>query len=128
MLFYSSLLFSTNTISTFYKKYYIYSFFFLALTMTSLLVHTHIHTHNNNQYITYDKALLIDKVAIAAVIAMGGYIFYKKCINISRFSFIFEKIIIIATFLFVIYLYCYGWCSILRRPTMWDYAKSRFNI
>jgi len=124
MLFYSSLLFSTNTMSTFYKRYYIYSFFFLALTMTSLLV----HTHNNNQYITYDQAILIDKAAIAAVITIGGYTFYKKCNNISRFSFIFEKIIIIATFLFVIYLYCYGWCSILRRPTMWDYAKSRFNI
>jgi hypothetical protein len=71
MLFYSSLLFSTNAISTFYKKYYIYSFFFVALTMTSLLVHTHTHTHNNNnnnnnQYITYDQALIIDKAAIAA--------------------------------------------------------------
>jgi uncharacterized membrane protein len=110
MLFYSSLLFSTNAISTFYKKYYIYSFFFAALTMTSLLVHTHNNNYNNNQYITYDKALIIDKAAIAAVIAIGGYTFYKKCNNISRFSFIFVKIIIIATFLFVIYLYCYGWC------------------
>ena len=109
MLFYSSLLFSTNTISTFYKRYYIYSFFFVALTMTSLLVHTH-NNNNNNQYITYDQALIIDKAAIAAVIAIGGYTFYKKCCNISRFSFIFVKIIIITTFLFVIYLYCYGWC------------------
>ena len=144
MLFYSSLLFSTNAISTFYKRYYIYSFFFVALTMTSLLVHTHNNdnNNNNNQYITYEKAILIDKAAIAAVIAIGGYTFYKKCEgfieplenrrfsdqaaqnldsipriscgnpvlnnNISRFSFIFVKIVIIATFLFVIYLYCYG--------------------
>ena len=141
MLFYSSLLFSTNAISTFYKKYYIYSFFFVALTMTSLLVHTHNNNNNNNnnnQYITYDQALIIDKAAIAAVIAIGGYTFYKKCgvkrfesrsdsvcfldyfpriseadsennNNISRFSFMFVKIVIITTFLFVIYLYCYGW-------------------
>ena len=139
MLFYSSLLFSTNAISTFYKRYYIYSFFFVALTMTSLLVHTHNNNNNNNQYITYDQALIIDKAAIAAVIVIGGYTFYKKCgvkrtepcdgskrfldsfpridfvdseknNNISRFSFIFVKIVIITTFLFVIYLYCYGWC------------------
>ena len=69
-------MFSTNAISTFYKRYYIYSFFFVALTMTSLLVHTHNNDNNNNQYITYDQAILIDKAAIAAVIAIGGYTFY----------------------------------------------------
>ena len=103
----TSTLFLTNALSASYKKYYLYSFGFTCLTLTSLAVHgswTRISPTNIN------ALLLLDKVAIAAVVIIGGYIFYEKCTTIPRFSSIYEKITIIATFLFVILLYCYGWC------------------
>jgi hypothetical protein len=102
----TSALFSTNAFSASCKKYYLYSLCFTCLTLTSLAVHgswTRFSPTNVN------ALLLLDKAAIASVVVIGGYIFYEKCTAISRFSFIYEKITIIATFLFVILLYCYGW-------------------
>jgi hypothetical protein len=60
-------------------------------------------------WLSYNQCIVIDKAAIAAVVILGGLTFYKKCALLSRFSCIYEKITIVATFLFVILLYCYGW-------------------
>jgi len=135
----TSLFFITNATSTLYKKHYLYSMAFILLTLTSIMVHGHEYffrfppTQDQTppqgfavedflsydqtppqgfvveDWLSYNHCIVIDKVAIAAVVILGGLTFYKKCALLSRFSCIYEKITIVATFLFVILLYCYGW-------------------
>jgi aminopeptidase-like protein len=68
ILIFSSLLFITNVLSAFYKKYYIYCFLFLGLTITSIMYH-----YNKNSY-----SSVIDKVFVLAVVLYGGYMLYVK--------------------------------------------------
>jgi hypothetical protein len=68
LLLASSFIFITNVLSTFYKKYYIYSFLFFCLTLTSILVH-----YSNDIY-----AKIVDKFFIFTIVLYGGYLVCKK--------------------------------------------------
>jgi len=111
---YSSLIFLTNIFLALYYYHYFYAFLFLCLTITSL-VH---HTYNT------DYTSIIDKISVYAVIFYGGYIFYtkyvkdiinikdikeiKEIINIKN---IIKPLIIVSTFLSVVFLYGYGYLT-----------------
>lgn len=94
ILFYSFLFFTTNSITAFLNKYYLYSFLFCILTTTSLIVHS-----KDNIY-----TIFIDKISILSIVLYGLYMFYNK-ININQFV---NCSIIIILFLFCIYIYIYG--------------------
>jgi hypothetical protein len=95
ILLFSSLIFITNIITTYYKEYNLYSFLFLILTITSVVVHS-----NDNIYTN-----LIDKFAVSCVVVYGAYILLNKA-NLERFANVF---IIVALFLITIFLYVYGY-------------------
>jgi hypothetical protein len=96
ILLYSSLFFITNAIVAYYKKYYMYSFFFGMLTITSLLVHSQ----------HYDPLFsnILDKIAIACVIACGFYIFLGK---LSPENIVYSLLIVLF-FFSTGFLYMYG--------------------
>ena len=108
---YSSLIFLTNIFLALYYDHYFYAFLFLCLTITSL-VH---HTYNT------DYTSIIDKISVYAVIFYGGYIFYSKylkdIINIKEIKEIIniknivKPLIIVSTFLSVVFLYAYGYLT-----------------
>jgi hypothetical protein len=93
ILIFTSLIFITNTLAAFYKKYYLYAFLFLCLTLTSLLYHS-THTFHAN---------IIDKIATYLVVFYGGYMLYTKCDKSILFN-----ILIIISFLACVFLYMYG--------------------
>ena len=94
LLFFSSFIFITNIITSFYKKYYFYTFFFICLTITSLIFH-----YNSNIYTN-----ILDKLSIFAIISYGALILYK---NMSLIK--YKKIIlIIFSFLLVLLFFTYG--------------------
>ena len=92
--FLSSFIFITNIFTTFYKKYYLYSFYFLCLLMSSLIY----HYNSYNIYIN-----LLDKIFIFAVVLFGFKYFIIK-INYNLLS-----CAIIISFLLTIYLFIYGY-------------------
>ena len=94
ILVYSSFVFLTNVLFTLYRQYYIYSFLFLCLTITSVSYHS-----TSNSYIN-----ILDKFFIGLIVLYGGYILYHK-INQNPV----QLFIIILTFLFVCFLYFYGY-------------------
>jgi len=111
---YSSLIFLTNIFLALYYYHYFYAFLFLCLTITSV-VH---HTYNT------DYTGIIDKIPVYAVIFYGGFVFYTKylkdIINIKEIKEIKEIIniknivkplIIVSTFLSVVFLYAYGYLT-----------------
>lgn len=105
---YSSLIFLTNIFLALYYNHYFYAFLFLCLTVTSL-VH---HTYNT------DYTGIIDKISVYAVIFYGGYIFYNKYVkdikeikDIINTKDIVKPIIIVGTFLSVVFLYGYGYLT-----------------
>ena len=101
----SSFLFLTNVIAALYFKHYIYAFVFLMLTMSSIIHHSS-RTKLTN---------IIDKIALYSVIFYGGYIFFSNIkgnlkSNIEfNIKTIIKYILIVATFLSVVYLYTYGY-------------------
>lgn len=95
LLFYSSFVFITNVISSFYKEYYTYSFLFIVLTITSLIFHSKSTIYTN----------IVDKVSIFCIISYGGYVLYNK-ISIEKY---FLIMIIITSFLSCIFLFTYGY-------------------
>ena len=99
--FYTSFLFITNAVVTFYYKYYLYSFVFLLMTITSIMVH-------GNYY--KQQILWIDKVAIILVILTGGYIYCKKIAQHEQKSSskYFQSIVIFFSFLFFLFMEFYG--------------------
>lgn len=96
LLLFSSLIFITNVVSTFYKKYYIYCFLFFCLTITSVIFH-----YNTNVYTN-----IIDKLFILTIVLCGGYILYNKRETDNQIQVVF----IVMTFLSVIFLFFYGYC------------------
>jgi hypothetical protein len=94
ILHYSSLFFTTNAITAFLNKYYLYSFLFCILTTTSLIVHSKDNIYTNS----------VDKIAVLSIVFYGAYMIYNK-ININSFIYC---LVIIITFLFCIYFYIYG--------------------
>ena len=93
LLFYSSFLFLSNAATTFYKKYFVYSFMFLCLTLTSLVFHSD----------PTPLKMRVDQCVVAAVLIYGGWLFYKKLpanpIWVAAVLF---------TFMLAVYLYTYG--------------------
>jgi hypothetical protein len=102
---YSSLIFLTNIFLALYYNHYFYAFLFLSLTITSVIHHTY-----NTDYTS-----IIDKISVYAVIFYGGFIFYTKyikdIINIINTKDIVKPLIIVSTFLSVVFLYGYGYLT-----------------
>lgn len=96
---YSSMIFITNAIVTYYYKYYLYSLLFVALTV-SCVIH-----HSTKTPTTY----YIDKLFVFSIVGYGGYVFYNKILDNSRGieKYLYYSIII-GTFLGTIVLYYYG--------------------
>ena len=70
LLLYSSLVFTTNIISSFYKEYYTYGFLFILLTITSLFFHSHSTLLTN----------IVDKVSIFCIISLISAMISPNCI------------------------------------------------
>ena len=99
---YSSLIFLTNIFLALYYNHYFYAFLFLCLTITSIVHHSY-----NTVYTG-----IIDKISVYAVIFYGGYIFYTKYIKDTKDIInIIKPIIIVMTFLSVVFLYGYGYLT-----------------
>ena len=112
----SPIVFLINIILGFYCNYILYSILFICLFITSIFYHTY------NTDFTY----IIDKVSILYVILYGTMLFFQKINDtntnihtitntnnvtfISRFIYILMSIMIVLTFISVIYLYYYGYC------------------
>lgn len=109
LLVYSSLIFLTNVVHNYIKKYYFYSMAFLALVVTSLIIHSHNRTSDNYIYLN-----IIDKLAISIIVLYGGYIYASKLSDKTKdyqsIQTLTTIILIPTTFLSVIYLYIYGFC------------------
>ena len=99
---YSSLIFLTNIFLALYYDHYFYAFLFLCLTITSIVHHSY-----NTVYTG-----IIDKISVYAVIFYGGYIFYTKYIKeIINTKDIIKPLMIVGTFLSVVFLYGYGYLT-----------------
>jgi hypothetical protein len=103
LLFYSSLVFTTNIVSSFYKEYYTYGFLFILLTITSLIFHSRSTLLTN----------IVDKVSIFCIISYGIYMLYYKITiesnDIVIFNVIFNVIPIVISFLLCGFLFTYGY-------------------
>ena len=97
--FISSFVFLTNVVHFLTAGYFVYAFLFLVLLITSVMV----RLIKDNIW-----TLAADKIAILCVVLYGLMIFYNK-------SWVSENYILISlilfTFLAVVYLYVYGWCT-----------------
>lgn len=99
---YSSLIFLTNIFLALYYDHYFYAFLFLCLTITSIVHHSY-----NTVYTG-----IIDKIPVYAVIFYGGYIFYTKYIKDTKDIInIVKPLMIVGTFLSVVFLYGYGYLT-----------------
>jgi len=92
ILMFSSLIFITNCVTCFIYKKIIHCILFLVLTFSSILV------HYNDNIITN----IFDKIVIGFVFINGLVIFFNK----SN-----KNIFIVLTFLFVVFVYIYGYVS-----------------
>jgi hypothetical protein len=102
----SSFIFLTNVLAGLYFKKYLYAFLFLLLTLTSIIHHSSKTKLTN----------LLDKCVLYSVIFYGGYKFYEHYANTikpSQFDIktITKYILIVTTFLSVVYLYSYGYLT-----------------
>lgn len=90
----SSLVFTTNILSTWYYGDSVYCILFCGLTITSIFFHT------------YGEMSILDKMMVFAVVTYGGYKMYQKWTWIKGLP-------ILATFLVTVVLFFYGyWCSV----------------
>lgn len=102
----SSFIFLTNVLAGLYFKKYLYAFLFLLLTLTSI-----IH-HSSSTKLTK----LLDKCVLYSVIFYGAYKFYEHYANTTKPSqfdlkTIIKYVLIVTTFLSVVYLYSYGYLT-----------------
>ena len=102
----SSFIFLTNVLAGLYFKQYLYAFLFLLLTLTSIIHHSSKTKLTN----------LLDKIALYCIIFYGGYKFYEHYTNTTKTSqfdikTITKYILIVTTFLSVVYLYSYGYLT-----------------
>lgn len=98
---YSSLLFIINIVIFQVYKQYTYSTLFLCLLSTSIIVYS-----NNNIYTN-----LLDKIPIIAIVLYGGTLLainFTKSANKYKY---FKTAFIVLSFLTVLYLYYYGYCT-----------------
>jgi hypothetical protein len=92
--FFTSFLFLSNALVTFYSGYILYSILFLLLTISSLSFR--LNTTKNYE--------IFDKVCLYMVVLYGGYLFLKKITRIN----LFFRLAIISLFILTIILYHYG--------------------
>ena len=101
--FYSSFVFIINVLIAYYYGYYLYAGLFFALVITSLFQHS---------YYTF-ATTIIDKIAIYCIVFYGGYLFYKKLIQLKIDELTVKQYIlsvfIISTFFLTIFMYYYGY-------------------
>ena len=91
LLLFSSLIFITNTLSAYYKHYFLYSILFFCLTITSVIFHYHTTIYTN----------IMDKIFIFAIVLYGGHLLYKKTNPNNQY----QVFLIIFTFLLSIFFY-----------------------
>lgn len=94
----TSFLYLTNVIHFFIIGYYEYAQLFLVLFITSILIRMY-----DNIY-----TLILDKVAIFAIIIYGGFLFWNKALSSEK---LYTLPFIIGTFVGTGYLYYYGYCN-----------------
>ena len=103
----SSFIFLTNVLAGLYFKKYLYAFLFLLLTLTSIIHHSSSTKLTN----------LIDKCVLYSVIFYGAYKFYEHyattttATSTKDLTIIIKYILIVTTFLSVVYLYSYGYLT-----------------
>jgi hypothetical protein len=103
-LVYTGLLFGTNFITARIKGYNVYSTWFFLLTITTILFHG----------IFPDSYIMniIDKIPILGIIITGKILFYEKIMNCNSRIYIYIYILfIVSCYIFVIYLFYYGYLS-----------------
>jgi len=105
ILFFSSMIFITNIIVTYYNKYYVYCCFFIMLLITSLVL----HFNKPSLFLN-----LIDKVSIICVSIYGAYLLLKKTIKMIEEKNNYVVLVLLVglsllTFLFDNYVYFYGY-------------------
>lgn len=94
-LAYTSGVFLINVAVCYLYEYYVYSVLFLTLFITSIIHHTN-YT---------DTSVIVDKIAVLAVVFYGGYVFYNKLDKpISLYH-----LVAVITFLGTIVLYYLGY-------------------
>lgn len=108
LLFWSSLIFTTNMTANFLAEKYTYSFLFACLTITSLIFHSE---HSPPCYSIFVKGL--DKLAICAIVIYGGSIVWATFHTVQLFTnwHIVLLLIIVLTFYMTIHLYVYGYLT-----------------
>ena len=108
LLFWSSLIFTTNMTANFLAKNYTYSFLFAWLTIASLIFHS---THWPQSYSIFVKGL--DKLTICAIVIYGGSIVWATFHTVQLFTQwrIVLLSIIVLTFYMTIHLYIYGYLT-----------------
>lgn len=97
--FISSFVFLTNVVHFLTAGYFVYAFLFLVLFITSVIV----RLIKDNIW-----TLAADKIAILCVVLYGLMIFHNKSLASENYILIS---LILFTFLAVVYLYVYGWCT-----------------
>lgn len=95
----SSFVFLTNVVHFLTAGYFAYAFLFLVLFMTSVMV----RLIKDNIW-----TLVADKMAILFVVLYGYMLFHNKSLTSDNYILIS---LILFTFLVVVYLYVYGWCT-----------------
>lgn len=96
-LCFSSMVFITNAVVSYYYDYALYSLLFIALSLSSI-----IHHH----YKTFTTCY-IDKFFVFAIVGYGTYVFYHKIMNSTKYNFLYCASII-CLFLATVVLYYYG--------------------
>lgn len=101
----SSFIFLTNVLAGLYFKKYLYAFLFFLLTLTSIIHHSSKTKLTN----------LLDKCVLYSVIFYGAYKFYEHYATTTTstkdLTIIIKYILIVTTFLSVVYLYSYGYLT-----------------
>ena len=90
----TSLLFLTNVCHAVVRGYFVYAFLFMNLLVTSVVVHYQDTLGTN----------LVDKCSVFYVFLYG---LYTLCRNASADNWVYT-LIIVSTFLFVVWVYIYG--------------------
>lgn len=94
---FTALIFITNIITAFYKKYYLYALLFIILVISSVMFHS-----NNNIYTN-----AIDKCSILAVVFYGAYMLYNKRSKERMWLLVLS----ILSFFATLFLFFYGYTT-----------------
>jgi hypothetical protein len=97
--FFSSFIFLTNVINNYLKNEFTYAMIFFCLFTTSIIFHYSKTFYSN----------LFDKLSIMMVVCYGGFVYYKKMINVTEMNWI--HYVPLFCFCLTIYLYGYGYLT-----------------